>query len=110
MLICIRGLGHGTAKPLADVLRPVVYVHATVIEPPELLSLEEVCLAVSVLESSIDAVWHTPPHAYMSWVVELDAAVELVIAPVLVAAEEVSLPVVSPHHGCVHMRQAGWEA
>lgn len=106
MLICIGGLGHRTAEPLANVLRPVVDVHATVIEPPELLSLEEVRLAVSVLESSVDVVWHTSPHAHVPWIIELDTAVELVIAPVLVATEEVCLPIVSPHHGGVHVCQA----
>lgn len=108
VLVRVGGLCNRATEPLADMLCSIVDMHAPVIEPPEVQALEEVRLTVGVLEGGVDAVRHPSPHAHVPWVVELNAAVELVVAPVLVAAEEVRLPVVAPHHSGVHMCQAGW--
>lgn len=88
----------------------IVDVHTSVVEPPEVLALEEVGQTVGVLERGIHAMRHTPPHADVTRVVTFHAAIKLVVAPVLVPAKEVSLSIVSPNHGSIQVSEAGWQA
>lgn len=56
----------------------LVDAHPQIVEPPVALALEEVRLAVSVLEGGVDVVADALPHRHVPRVVQLDVVRVLV--------------------------------
>lgn len=83
------------------------HLHAVVVELPVAQVLEEVRLAVLVLEGVIDVVAHARPNAHVPRIVQLHLAGVVVDAPVQGAAGQIRSIVVAPHERGIDVGQGG---
>ena len=65
--------------------RRVYHSHAVIVKLPEMPPLEKVGFSIDVLESGINAAWNATPHGNVSWVVQLNSAYLVVVAPVFIS-------------------------
>lgn len=81
------------------------HLHAIIVKLPIAIVLEEVRLAVRVLEGGIDVIAHASPDGHVTRIVQFRHAGGIIDAPILFATGQIGAIVVSPHKGSIHMRQ-----
>lgn len=82
-------------------------LHAIIVKLPIAIVLEEVRLAIRVLEGGIDVIADASPKGHVAWIVQFHFVGGIIDAPILLATGQIGAIVVSPHKGSIHMCQRG---